>query len=210
MTDNPFDAIRSKVGCLDAAKRYGLTVTRSGFTLCPWHADGHPSLKLYGPGRGCYCFSCNHSADVIGLTAELLGVDRLTAAKTLNDDYSLGLRIGEGERRQETSEQRKERQEHNESKERFKAFLAWVDEAEAKLNLCHRIGWEAVHKKPEEMTEAEALAVRYLPVVEDLADRLASGEMQDAISVYKEREWVTRLCDRVMTSTGRSNGTTQS
>lgn len=200
MTDNPFDAVRAQVSCLDAGQRYGLAVNRSGFALCPWHADGHPSLKLYGPGRGCYCFSCNHSSDVIGLTAELLGQDRLTAARTLNKDYGLGLEIGAG--RNETPEQRAKRE--AEAKKRrelaqiYRDFTAWREEIEGLVISVYRLGWTALNELPETLwLDAEVEAIRMLPTLEFWLN-LLGGNTDDQMTVFRERKKVRQKCETIM------------
>jgi len=41
-----YQQIRAAVPIGQAARQYGLTVSQGGMTLCPFHRDTHPSLKL--------------------------------------------------------------------------------------------------------------------------------------------------------------------
>ena len=52
----------------------GQAVGRSGKVLCPFHADGTPSLHVYPePGRGWYCYGCGRGGSVYDLAALLWG-----------------------------------------------------------------------------------------------------------------------------------------
>lgn len=192
MYPDPFTVIRLQVSALDAAQRYGLEVSRSGTALCPWHSDRHPSLKLYDGDRGCWCFACQHGGDVVELVSGILGVSRVQAAQQINRDFALGLSFG---RDRETPEARREREERRAELERYKAFLRWLDEAQIMLCAVHRLGWLARSTPPEDLTEAEAVAVRDLPVLEYYLDVLAAGNMKD---IQKIRGGAEKLCNRVL------------
>ena len=79
--------IKSIVAPADAAKRYGLPVQRNGMTLCPFHNDTHPSMKLYDDHF--YCFACGAHGDVIDLTAKLLGLNFKEAVHQLAVDFGI-------------------------------------------------------------------------------------------------------------------------
>ena len=81
--------IKAAVTPADAAERYGLTVGRNGMTLCPFHDDHHPSLKLYDDHF--FCFACEAHGDVIDLTAKLLGISIPEAIRRLEEDFSICL-----------------------------------------------------------------------------------------------------------------------
>lgn len=78
-----------------AAERAGLTVNRSGFASCPFHGETKPSLKIYDGTRGFCCFGCGKSGDVIRFVMDFYGLRFYDACKKLNDDFRLGLPIGE-------------------------------------------------------------------------------------------------------------------
>ena len=84
---NRIETIKAAVSPADAADRYGLTVSRNGMTLCPFHDDHHPSLRLYDDHF--YCFACAAHGDVIDLTAKLLGISVPEAIRRLEEDFGI-------------------------------------------------------------------------------------------------------------------------
>lgn len=195
MYRDPFQEIRERVSTPEAARFYGLAVSRAGTALCPWHSDRHPSLKLYDGDRGCWCFACQHGGDVVELVSGILGVSRVQAAQQINRDFALGLSFG---RDRETPEERRDREERREELERYKAFLRWLDEAQTMLCAVHRLGWLARSTPPEDLPEDVAVAVRDLPVVEYYLDVLAAGNTGD---IQQIRKGVEELCS-LRTKTG--------
>ena len=71
---------------LQAAKRYGLKVNRSGMACCPFHADRDPSMKL---DERYYCFGCGATGDAVDLTARLLDLSLKDAALQLAADFRI-------------------------------------------------------------------------------------------------------------------------
>lgn len=188
MYRDPFREIRERISAPEAARFYGLAVTRSGTALCPWHSDRHPSLKLYDGDRGCWCFACQHGGDVVELVSGILGVSRVQAAQQIDKDFALGLSFG---RDRETQEERRNREARRAELERYKAFLRWLDEAQTMLCAVHRLGWLARSTPPEDLPEDVAVAVRDLPVVEYYLDVLAAGNTGD---IQQIRKGVEELC----------------
>ena len=87
---NQFESVRAAVPLRDAAKHYGLTVSRNGMTCCPFHEDRHPSLKMNEDYF--FCFGCGASGDVIDFTARLFGISLKDAAEKLAADFSINPR----------------------------------------------------------------------------------------------------------------------
>ena len=85
MTIN-YNKIKRTISPIEAARRYG--TVKQGFMRCPFHADGTPSLKLYGDHF--HCFGCGAHGDVIDLTAGLLGRPKSEAARRLEADFGDG------------------------------------------------------------------------------------------------------------------------
>lgn len=78
---------------LDVAAELGMKVSRSGSlykTLCPWHSERHPSLKLYPSNQSCACFSCRNGGSTIDLWMAVQGVDMKTAIQQLGDKFLKG------------------------------------------------------------------------------------------------------------------------
>ena len=84
---NRIETIKEAVSPADAAGRYGQTICRNGMTLCPFHDDHHPSLRLYDDHF--YCFACAAHGDVIDLTAKLLGISVPEAIRHLEEDFGI-------------------------------------------------------------------------------------------------------------------------
>ena len=84
---NQFERVKAAVPLRDAAKHYGLTVSRNGMTCCPFHEDRHPSMKLNEDYF--FCFGCGASGDVIDFTARLFGISLKDAATKLAADFGI-------------------------------------------------------------------------------------------------------------------------
>ena len=84
---NQFESVKAAVPLRDAAKHYGLTVSRNGMTCCPFHEDRHPSLKMNEDYF--FCFGCGASGDVIDFTTRLFGISLKDAASKLAADFGI-------------------------------------------------------------------------------------------------------------------------
>ena len=85
---NLFQTIKAAVTVKQAAALYGLPITTTGMTRCPFHEDHTPSMKLNDTYY--YCFGCGATGDVIDLTAHLFDLSSLQAARKLAQDFGLG------------------------------------------------------------------------------------------------------------------------
>ena len=85
---NLFQTIKAAVTVKQAAALYGLPITTTGMTRCPFHEDHTPSMKLNDAYY--YCFGCGATGDVIDLTARIFDLSSLQAARKLAQDFGLG------------------------------------------------------------------------------------------------------------------------
>ena len=85
---NLFQTIKAAVTVKQAAALYGLPITTTGMTRCPFHEDHTPSMKLNDTYY--YCFGCGATGDVIDLTARIFDLSSLQAARKLAQDFGLG------------------------------------------------------------------------------------------------------------------------
>ena len=85
---NLFKTVKESVTVNRAAALYGLPITTTGMTRCPFHEDHTPSMKLNEAYY--YCFGCGATGDVIDLTARLFDLSCLQAARKLAQDFGLG------------------------------------------------------------------------------------------------------------------------
>ena len=84
---NLYDTVKASVSVPEAARAYGLTVTRHNMTRCPLHDDRHPSLKLNPDFY--YCFGCGARGDVIDLVAKLFDLSPYEAARKIAEDFGI-------------------------------------------------------------------------------------------------------------------------
>ena len=85
---NIFQFVKSQITTRQAAEHYGLNVQRNGMTLCPFHDDHAPSLKV---DTRFYCFGCQVKGDVIDFVSKLFGLSLIQAAQKLAADFGLSL-----------------------------------------------------------------------------------------------------------------------
>ena len=71
---------------------------------CPFHNDKHPSMKI---DQNYYCFAWGAKGDAISYVAERFGLSQLEASKKINEDFSLGIPIGQSEKGQKSDVKRK-------------------------------------------------------------------------------------------------------
>ena len=83
---NIFQLVKSQITTRQAAEHYGLNVQRNGMTLCPFHDDHAPSLKV---DTRFYCFGCQVKGDVIDFVSKLFGLSLIQAAQKLAADFGL-------------------------------------------------------------------------------------------------------------------------
>ncbi len=121
-----FARVKEAVSIRQAAEYCGLEPNARGWCICPFHADRHPSMKLYPDGRGYYCFVCQSGGDQIRLAAKCLGINNYEAAKRLAEAY--GVPVNEP---QTYSEKRKA---EKQARERAK-LKGWVKWATAQLSM---------------------------------------------------------------------------
>lgn len=81
-----FRAVKEAVTTRQAAEHYGITVSRNGMAICPFHDDHNPSMKL---DRRFHCFGCQADGDVIDFTARLFEFNTQDAARKLAADFGV-------------------------------------------------------------------------------------------------------------------------
>lgn len=134
-----FERLRGEISALDAARRYGLEFGRNKRARCPWHNDHHPDLRFYPDGT-CFCFVCHQSADAVSLTAKVLGLSMIDAAKQLAHDFGIANIDGrpdpaliEQRKRQRQQERERREQEKRSFDQRWGQLCEVAREADAEL-----------------------------------------------------------------------------
>lgn len=208
MTTDVFQEVRERVSALDVARHYGLEVNCSGFCPCPFHHERTASLKLYPAAKGFYCFGCHTGGSVIDFVAQLYGLDALGAVRRLNDDFHLGLPIDRQQTPQERTEAAREAAKRRELSDTAKAFEAWRGAMLDKLTAAFRMAHLALKncQTLDDLTEAEALAVKWQAAVEYWADCLLSGDMAVQMDIFRDRKGVDALCSQILSNTRTKSG----
>lgn len=116
---NYADEIKQRLPAREVFEFYGFPVNRGGFACCPFHGEKTPSCKVYDDARGWHCFGCHAGGDVIDFARRYFGLDFPAAQAKLNDDFRLGLPIGQPLNRQERVEaERKAEERRRKAQER--------------------------------------------------------------------------------------------
>ena len=89
------DEIKQRVSMIEMLRHYGIETNRSGFCRCHFHQERSASFKAYPGARGFYCFGCHESGSVIDFVMKFFDLSFGDAIKKINEDFSLGLPIGE-------------------------------------------------------------------------------------------------------------------
>ena len=121
---NYAEEIKSRVTPKQLFSHYGFPPDRSGFVKCPLHGERTASLKVYDDGRGWCCHGCHKGGDVINFVREYFGLDFRDACTKINEDFRLGLPIGQ------KMSLRQMRNIQSEENRRKLAHESWKDEHE--------------------------------------------------------------------------------
>ena len=85
--------IKGRLTLPEIARHYGFTPNRQGRIPCPFHNGKDQNLGL--KDRYYNCFVCGATGDAIKFVQELFGLNFQDAISKLNDDFCLGLPIGQ-------------------------------------------------------------------------------------------------------------------
>ena len=175
---NLFKIVKTTVTVKQAAALYGLPITTTGMTRCPFHEDHTPSMKLNDAYY--YCFGCGATGDVIDLTAHLFDLSSLQAARHLAQDFGLD-----------------PDKPPSDAIALPKPPIAPSNVQQEDIAYCLRVlhdyrdlltQWqtEFAPRSPEEsLDERFVEALHMLATVDDLIDRLAFGPTSQKVSVAK-------------------------
>lgn len=208
MTTDVFQEVRERVSALDVAQLYGFHPNRAGFIPCPFHHERTASLKLYPGAKGFYCFGCHTGGSVIDLVAALYDLSPLDAVKKVDTDFHLALPLDRQQTPQERTEAARAAARRRELSDTAKAFDAWRGAMLDKLTAIFRMAHLALKncQTLDDLTVAEALAVKWQAAVEYWADRLLSGDMAVQMDIFRDRKGVDALCNQILNSTQTKSG----
>lgn len=105
------DQIKAAVTMPEVCAAYGIEVDRKGFCKCPFHQEKTGSMKIYPDGYKC--FGCGVAGDQINFVQQYFNLTFPDAQKKLNEDFRVGLPIGDrltADKRREAERAARERQ----------------------------------------------------------------------------------------------------
>lgn len=87
--------IKNRLDTVEVFEYYGFHPNRKGFVCCPFHAEKTPSMKVYAGNRGYNCFGCGENGGIIDFVMKMFDLPLKDAINKLNNDFNVGLPIGE-------------------------------------------------------------------------------------------------------------------
>ena len=200
---NVFQAVKEEIRTDDAARRYGIKISKSGMACCPFHNDKTPSMKV---DHRFHCFGCGADGDVIDFASRFFGISSLDAAIRLADDFGISYKkrqsSGKGMKRKMRNKgwTRGSPQKGKTMRERCLAVQARFFHVLADYHHL-LVSWkeeEAPSGPDDEWSDHFCEALRELPMVEFLMDEILERtpeEKIDLMNCYKGRvkEYERRL-----------------
>ena len=83
--------VKERANIVKVAELYGMKLNRAYKCVCPFHKEKTASLSISPQKQIWKCFGCGKGGDVISLVSELLNINALEAAKSINNALGLGL-----------------------------------------------------------------------------------------------------------------------
>ena len=88
--------IKERVSTPEVFAFYGFLPNSAGFVRCPFHEEKTASMKVYGGSKGYHCFGgCGAHGDVVDFVKNYFGLSFAEAQRKINEDFALGLPIGD-------------------------------------------------------------------------------------------------------------------
>mgnify|MGYP002647928151 FL=1 len=191
--------VKERADIVKVAELYGMKLNRAYKCVCPFHKEKTASLSISPQKQIWKCFGCGKGGDVISLVSELLNINALEAAKSINYTLGLGLdpnqkssyfQINKYKNRQKTEEMFK--------KWELDTFILLTDY----LHLLWRWEEEYVPKNMEEdPNELFVEAMHNKDYIEYVIDTIfIEGTNEDKIWFWKhEKKVVKRIESRIRT-----------
>lgn len=188
-----FAELRQQISAADAARAYGIFIGRNGMACCPFHSDRTPSCSF--KNGFFHCFGCGIGGDSIEFAARLFGISRIDAAKKLNADFGLGLLFG-----QPLSHVERERLwQHEKLRADYQAFETWRATFLKRLSEAYRRGTLVEGSSAADLSPSDTAALRWHAELGRAIDLLGTGNTDERLEIYKEREvlnrWITEILE---------------
>ena len=185
------------------ASMYADPPNRAGFILCPFHSEKTASCKIYE--RSWHCFGCGAGGDAVTFVSRLYQLEPLQAAKKLDADFGLAL-FSDTLTAPDRKRIRREKERRKKSNATWQAFDVWKDETALLLTEVIRVANQAEQQGPP-WTPAQIDELKWREAAEDKLTTLESGDADEMITVFRERNEVKNKCEKIMRSTKTKSAT---
>lgn len=191
--------VKERANIVKVAELYGMKLNRAYKCVCPFHKEKTASLSISPQKQIWKCFGCGKGGDVISLVSELLNINALEAAKSINNTLGLGLDPNHKNTYFEINKYKKKRK----TEEMFKQ---WENKTFQLLCDYLHLLWKWEEEKApknieEDPNELFVEAMHNKDYVEYLIDEIfINGTNKDKIWFWKhEKKVVRRIESRVRT-----------
>lgn len=191
--------VKERANIVKVAELYGVKLNRAYKCVCPFHKEKTASLSISPQKQIWKCFGCGKGGDAISLVSELLNINALEAAKSIN--YTLGLGLDPN--------QKSNYFEINKYKDKQKTeeiFKQWENKTFQLLCdyfhlICKWAETEAPKSPEEDANDLFVEAMHNKDYIEYLIDEIfLNGTNEDKIWFWKhEKKVVRRVESRVRT-----------
>ena len=131
--------VKERADIVKVAELYGMKLNRAYKCVCPFHKEKTASLSISPQKQIWKCFGCGKGGDVISLVSELLNINALEAAKSIN--YTLGLGLDPNQKSSYFQINKyKNRQKTEEMFKKCKALIPGSYEASLNLIVSSHVG----------------------------------------------------------------------
>lgn len=185
--------VKERVDIVKVAELYGLKLNRAYKCVCPFHKEKTASLSISPQKQIWKCFGCGKGGDAISLVSELLNVNALETAKSIN--YTLGLELDV-----DKPSNYLEINKYKQKRKTEEMFKIWERETFILLTDYLHLLWEWKElKDPENNLYIEAL--HQLDYIDYIIDEIfINGNNEDKIWFWKhEKKVVSRIEARIRT-----------
>lgn len=191
--------VKERADIVKVAECYGMKLNRAYKCICPFHKEKTASLSISPQKQIWKCFGCGKGGDVISLVSELLNINALEAAKSINNTLGLELDVEKPSNYLEINKYAEKRKTEKAFKEwELKTFILLTDY----LHLLWKWEKEERPKHPDdEVSDLFVEALQQRDYIEYIVDTIfLEGTNEDKIWFWKyEKKVVRRIESRIRT-----------
>ena len=183
--------VKERADIVKVAEYYGIKLNRAYKCVCPFHKEKTASFSISPQKQIWKCFGCGKGGDVISLVSELLNINALEAAKSINNTLGLGLDAEKPSSYLEINKYKQKRKTEKTFKEwELKTFILLTDY----LHLLWKWEKEERPKHPDdEVSDLFVEALQQKDYIEYIIDSIfIEGTNEDKIWFWKHEKKVVR------------------